>query len=160
MKHPRVFLQNVAVFTALVLIGTFAVRLALAEDPGHRDFPDLPFLSEAAVDDDPSGTTQILFMMAVGVDDTELIPDFKIRILDAWAMIDVTDEISYQVTDGTFGNNITSFNTTNVGRQSMTALGSEYAEIDPDSNESIYVDALPVGTTAVGHIYIVAIRVL
>lgn len=148
----------------------FALPIALAfvfctsvwADPpeGHLDFPEMPFLSEVAVDNGPDGTLPILFMVDVGSDDVEIVPNFKIRIVNVWMSVEVTDEISYSVKDGFGGNVLTGFNTTTVGIQQMKTLAADFSTIDPAAGESIFIDALPTGTTAEGHIYVMAVRVL
>lgn len=128
--------------------------------PGHLDFGQQPWLSEAAVDNDPTGTSPIMFMVDLGIYDVEIIPDFKIRIVNVWASIEVTDVSSYSIDDGTIGNELTnSFNTTTVGIQPMKTLDVTYSEIDPDAGESISITT-GGGSTAEAHIYIMAVRVL
>ncbi len=147
-----------------LLIGLLVVLCSVVySDPpvGHRDFVDLPFLSEVAVVDDPAGAALVVFTIDLGVDDFEMVPDFSIRILDMWFLVEATDEVSYTIKDGEFGDVVmSSFNTTNLGLQRMKVLDLNYDEIDILSGESIYIDALPTGTTAVGRLYIMAVRIL
>ena len=131
-------------FALLAVLLMFLSVVVYAEHaPGHLDFPALPFLSETAVDNDPGGAVLVCFMITLGTEDVEFIPDFNMRILDIWVVIDVTDDISYQVTDGTFGNNLSSFDTAVVGIQRAFDLDHDFSDIDPSAGESIFVDALP-----------------
>lgn len=149
-------------FALLVALLMVLCGIVYAEHaPGHLNFPEMPFLSETAEDDDPGGAVLVCFMITLGTEDVDFIPDFNMRILDAWVIIDTTDSISYQLTDGTVGNNIgSSFNTTAVGLQRINDIDHDFSDIDPSAGDSIFVDALPSGTTAEGHLYVMAVRIL
>lgn len=146
----------------LFLIALAMTALVWAEHaPGHLDFPDMPFLSETAVDNDANGTLPIIVMVDVGIDDVVLVPAFKIRILMVWANIEVTDSEAYTITDGTLGNDITnSFSVSRKGYRAMEQLDVSLAEIDPAAGESVTISIQPTATTAEGHIFFMVVRVL
>lgn len=148
------------IFLALLVLFAFASIVYADHVPGHLDFPDLPFLSEAAVDNDPAGTTPILFMLDVGTSDITFVPDYKIRILNVWANIDVTESGAYFITDGTVGNDITNaFPISRSGYRVMEWLDVSLAEIDP-ATESITINPSTGMTSAEGHIFFLAVRIL
>ncbi len=154
----RKFALLAALFVALLMVSSSWIHAEHQE--GHLDFGQQPWLSEAAVDNDSAGTTPIMYMIDLGVDSVEIIPDFKIRIVNVWASIEVTDVNSYTVQDGEFGFEVTnSFNTTTTGIQQVKTLDVNFSEIDPAAGESIFIST-GGGTVAEGHIYILTARML
>ncbi len=149
----------------LLLILLSALLLCVLAPPvfgmaeGSMDFSQLPFLSEAAVDDDPAGSAPILFMATLGTTDTEIVPDFPIRIVDAWTILHTNgNDGDVFLLDGDGGEAVTSTWSSTAERR-VTWIARPFEVIDP-ATESLYIDVGASETSLVGRLYILAVRVL